>query len=177
MAVLADLKTPGDALDLSAMASELEGDAGRIAITMVEALPEYENRFPVNFLRNLAREKCVAELGAKYVLAHDVDFEVFVAPDEDAFLNDVRNVLGKRSGEKVRRALVVPAFQLHAVWSQRVNAKRDAILNARRVQRQTKSRRNEGKDDDESIDAVVDSIATKGDVRRLNPMSLYETLV
>jgi len=177
VAVLADLKTPGDALDLSAMASELEGDAGRIAITMVEALPEYENRFPVNFLRNLAREKCVAELGAKYVLAHDVDFEVFVAPDEDAFLNDVRNVLGKRSGEKVRRALVVPAFQLHAVWSQRVNAKRDAILNARRVQRQTKSRRNEGKDDDESIDAVVDSIATKGDVRRLNPMSLYETLV
>jgi len=173
VAVLADLRTPVDALDLSALASELEGDASRVVVTMVEALPEYENRFPVNFLRNLAREKCVAELGATYVLAHDVDFEVF-APNEDAFLNDVRNVLGERSGEKVRRALVVPAFQLHAVWSQRVNAKRDAILNARRVQRRTKSRRN---DEDESIDAVVDSIATKADVRRLNPMSLYETLV
>ena len=81
VAVLADLRTPVDALDLSALASELEGDSSRVVVTMVEALPEYENRFPVNFLRNLAREKCVAELGATYVLAHDVDFEVFVAPE------------------------------------------------------------------------------------------------
>lgn len=174
VAALTDLTTPTAALELSEMASEGEGDARRVVITMVEALPEYENRFPVNFLRNVAREKCVVELGAKYVLAHDVDFEVF-APNEDAFLNDVRHVLGTRSGESVRRALVVPAFQLHATWSQRVNAKRDAILSARRLRRRMNSRRDE--DEGKSIDAFVDSVATEDDAGRLKSMSVYERLV
>lgn len=108
--VLVDLKMFGDVFDLSAMASELEGDAGWIVIMMVEVLLEYENRFLVNFLCNLVWEKCVVEFGVKYVLVYDVDFEVFVAFDEDAFLNDVRNVLGKWSGEKVCCVLVVLVF-------------------------------------------------------------------
>ena len=120
------------AVELASIAGGLEGDATRVVVTVVERLEEYgtdENnpRFPVNYLRNLAREKCVSELGATWVLVHDIDFECFV-PDATKFLADVSAVLqpGKR------HALVVPAFEVHSEWSRRMNSKRDGILSRRR---------------------------------------------
>ena len=133
IAVVADVV--GDptrtASELEGLVSTLEGDVARVSIAVVEKLEEFgdddhEPRFPVNFLRNIAREKC-SELGATWVLAHDVDFECF-APNASAFLNDVSSVL--RPGQ--RHALVVPAFELHARWSAKMNAKRDAIRNNRK---------------------------------------------
>ena len=156
------------AVEMASIAGGVEGDATRVVITVVERLPEYgtdekKPRFPVNYLRNLAREKCVSELRATWVFVHDIDFECFV-PDAAKFLADVESVL--RPGE--RHALVVPAFEVHSEWSRRMNAKRDKIISRRR-------RASAPVQDDEA------AIAPLGATRHTFPTSFstsfYETLV
>ena len=173
VAVLVDLgRSAETTVELARMTGEVEGDGNRVVVTAVEALEEYEGRFPVNFLRNVAREACVRELNARFVLTHDVDFEVF-APDVEAFLRDVSTTLAPG----LKRALIVPAFELRSGWSARVNAKRDAILNARRQRMRGGGGFDGGGggvEDATDIDAVASRVSNETSD---SSMRLYESFV
>lgn len=170
VAVLVDLgRSVETTVELAKMTGEVEGDGNRVVVTAVEALEEYEGRFPVNFLRNVAMKACIRELNARFVLTHDVDFEVF-APDVEAFLRDVSTTLAPG----LKRALIVPAFELRSGWSARVNAKRDAILNARRQ----RMRVGVGVTGDDDADVSVDAVASRvSNETSDGSMRLYESFV
>ena len=153
IAVVVDIAAePRRALELAQIARDVEGNRARVVITVVEALGEFnrpgEPRFPVNMLRNVAREACVERLGANFVLMHDIDFEIFPDAPSDDLLRDIADIL---QPDHPRRALVVPAFQLHSLFAQRLNAKRDAIINARKSSMRS----------DADIDAIIDRHVTE----------------
>ena len=95
VAVLANVSDAREVVSMAKLLGDLEGDRDRVVITVVEDLPEFRAgaRFPVNYLRNVAKAKCVEKLNARYVLVHDVDFEVFTTVPKSTFLADVRRVL------------------------------------------------------------------------------------
>ena len=106
VAVLANVSDAREVVSLAKLLKgDLEGDRDRVVITVVEDLPERAGaRFPRHYLRNAPRRKCVEKLNARYVLVHDVDFEVFTTVPKSTFLADVRRVLTPGA----RRALVIP---------------------------------------------------------------------
>jgi len=165
IAVLANVSDPREVMGIAKSLGDVEGDRNRVVVTVVEDLPEFGAgaRFPVNYLRNVAKAKCVDELNATYVLVHDVDFEVFTTP---GFLADVRRVLTPGA----RRALVVPAFELHTVWSKRLNVKRDEILRARLSEK--RHGLNGSFQNYYDVDALVDDLDASS-----SPMRLFEMLV
>jgi len=172
IAVLLDVaREPRRVLELAQMARDVQGRE-RVVITIVEELEEFrrpgEPRFPVNMLRNVAREACVHRLGATYVLTHDIDFEIFPNAPSEGLLRDIAQTLRP---EFSRRAIVVPAFELHGVFASRLNAKRDAIIHARK----SSSNSNFDVDIDAIIDRHVGGNRSSSSFR--NMMALYETLV
>ena len=167
-AVVDVARAPRRALELAQIARDVEGNRARVVITIVEALDSFtrpgEPRFPVNMLRNIAREACVSRLAAKYVLTHDIDFEIFPDAPSDSLLRDIAEILRP---EFPRRALVVPAFQLHSVFARRLNAKRDAIINARKSSIRSYA----------DIDAIIDRHVTEHGASSSRSMALYESMV
>lgn len=168
VAVLANVSDAREVVSLAKLLGDLEGDRDRVVITVVEDLPEFRAgaRFPVNYLRNVAKAKCVEKLNARYVLVHDVDFEVFTTVPKSTFLADVRRVLTPGA----RRALVIPAFELHAVWSRRLNIKRDEILRARLSEK--RHAQNGLFQNYYDVDALVQDLDASS-----SPMRLFEMLV
>jgi hypothetical protein len=96
---------------------EFDSFMERMTIIAVDPLKEYESRFPVNALRNLAFSGCRKYQKAKFVVLHDVDFEIFEAPAPSKdLLGEIENVLKP----KMKRALVIPAFTADDRYLQRV---------------------------------------------------------
>jgi hypothetical protein len=87
----------------------------RLTVIAVEPLPEYESRFPVNALRNLAMWGCRKQ-NATYVVLHDVDFEIFPNAPSKELLEEIEEVLTPNA----KHGLVLPSFTADDRYLRRV---------------------------------------------------------
>ena len=96
--------------------STREFTRNRLTVIAVDPLPEYETRFPVNALRNLALSGCKRTLNATYVVLHDVDFEIFPNAPSKELLEEIEEVLKPNA----KHGLVLPSFTADDRYLRRV---------------------------------------------------------
>ena len=96
--------------------STREFTRNRLTVIAVDPLPEYETRFPVNALRNLALSGCKRTLNATYVVLHDVDFEIFPNAPSKELLEEIEEVLKPNA----KHGLVLTSFTADDRYLRRV---------------------------------------------------------